>query len=235
MNNACPSCGAVYAVTTKDVGRKLKCKKCSSSLMVTDAGLIPEIATATANAPDFDSYDAPGVAPRNTKRYSAGQGDLLRSIGGLPTILFGIGIFLVVVFYFMPRISDAAINRATGSLERIKLEEQQKIRKLQETKDPEELTPEAQAEQAKEIRKIRKEYRKPQSEATDEVALATISKQRSEWLDRYGLMFGFLFLSFGCIGFVRSEQNLVVKIVGAAILVLMMILVFGTMSGCRTG
>ena len=38
MNNACPSCGAVYAVTAKDIGRKIKCKKCSSALRVDDTG-----------------------------------------------------------------------------------------------------------------------------------------------------------------------------------------------------
>ena len=39
MNNNCPSCGALYNVASKDIGRRLKCKKCNSALTVTDAGL----------------------------------------------------------------------------------------------------------------------------------------------------------------------------------------------------
>ena len=67
MNNACPSCGAVYAVTAKDVGRKIKCKKCSSALRVDDDGLVmdgPAAARLPAATPvaaevanEFDTGD----------------------------------------------------------------------------------------------------------------------------------------------------------------------------------
>ena len=50
MNSACPTCGAVYAVTPKDVGRKLKCKKCKTALAVTDAGLVVDTPSASAPA-----------------------------------------------------------------------------------------------------------------------------------------------------------------------------------------
>ena len=50
MNSACPTCGAVYAVTPKDVGRKLKCKKCHTALAVTDAGLVVDTPSASAPA-----------------------------------------------------------------------------------------------------------------------------------------------------------------------------------------
>ncbi len=39
MNNACPGCGAVYAVAEKDIGRRIACKKCSAALIVADDGL----------------------------------------------------------------------------------------------------------------------------------------------------------------------------------------------------
>jgi predicted Zn finger-like uncharacterized protein len=39
MNNACPECGAVYAVAEKDIGRRIACKKCSTTLVVTADGL----------------------------------------------------------------------------------------------------------------------------------------------------------------------------------------------------
>lgn len=39
MNNACPECGAVYAVAEKDIGRRISCKKCSTALIVAEEGL----------------------------------------------------------------------------------------------------------------------------------------------------------------------------------------------------
>lgn len=245
MNNACPSCGAVYAVTSRDIGRKLKCKKCSTALVVTDAGLVvdaPGAAPVVATeADDFDTGDEGGAVRKKAKRYGAGgagMGELIEKIGGIPTLLFGFGLFLVVVFYFMPRVSDASVDRAKGRIDRLNLEVTQKLRK--EMKDPEEvekMTPEAQQEYFKNLDKrkkeLAKEYKPKRDEAEDDVEYAKIDQKRSVWWDRYGLMFGFLFLAFGCVGYIRGEQHLVVKIVGAAILVAMMLIVFSSMGGCR--
>src|SRR4029077_15955569 len=128
MNNACPTCGAVYAVTSKDIGRKLKCKKCSTALVVTDAGLVVDAPTATAApaapvataavADDFDTGDeVVSTKGKKAKKYSlgggGGGGEFLAKIGGIPTILFSVGIFLVLWFSFMAPISEAAILRAS--------------------------------------------------------------------------------------------------------------------------
>jgi predicted Zn finger-like uncharacterized protein len=240
MNNACPSCGAVYAVSVRDVGRKLKCKKCSTALSVTDAGLVSDTPSATLAADDFTTkYDSSAFQTK-TRRSRIDSSKLILAIGGLPTLLFGIGLFLVIVFYFMPRISEASVNRAKARLDRIELEAKQKLRKdLKEQEEIDKLTTEAQQEYFKNLEKRRKEIAKelkPQKdEANDDIAYAEIDRKRSEWWDRYGLMFGFLFLSFGCLGYIRTEQNLLVKIVGAAILILMMLFVFVSMGGCRVG
>ena len=34
-----------------------------------------------------------------------------------------------------------------------------------------------------------------------------MSNARSMWFDKYGQLFGFVFLAFGCIGYLRTEQN----------------------------
>jgi len=39
MNNACPECGPVYAVTANDVGQRIACKKCGTPLVVKADGL----------------------------------------------------------------------------------------------------------------------------------------------------------------------------------------------------
>jgi predicted Zn finger-like uncharacterized protein len=40
MNNACPNCGAIYAVNRTDEGFKLRCKRCGESLIVCVSGLV---------------------------------------------------------------------------------------------------------------------------------------------------------------------------------------------------
>src|ERR1700688_316407 len=103
MNNACPSCGAVYAVTGRDIGRKLKCKKCSSALIVTDAGLVLDGPVASAPqstsrpvAVDMEDEDADEaeevvIVSKGKKgksrqgRGGPGLGELLGKVGGIPT------------------------------------------------------------------------------------------------------------------------------------------------------
>lgn len=57
MNNACPGCGAVYAVAEKDIGRRIACKKCSASLIVADDGLQLDEAAAAPPPPKDDDDD----------------------------------------------------------------------------------------------------------------------------------------------------------------------------------
>jgi predicted Zn finger-like uncharacterized protein len=251
MNNACPGCGAVYAVTSRDIGRKLKCKKCSTALLVTDAGLVVD-APGAAGGGDFDTGDAGDVvSPKKAKRYGTGGGvgEVIDKVGGIPTVLFGFGIFLVIMFYFMPKISEASVDRANGAVQRVQLDAQREVHKAETEKEepepPEEgadanawttyqtLKKDYDKNLTKKKKEITKKYKKPENEAKDDLAEARIGKLRSAWWDRYGLMFGFLFLSFGCIGYIRSDQPLLVKIVAGTILSTMMVFVFASYSGCQ--
>lgn len=51
MNNLCPACGASYQVSPEHIGRKVKCKKCQSRLVVTPEGLALEAAYVAAPPP----------------------------------------------------------------------------------------------------------------------------------------------------------------------------------------
>ena len=88
MNNSCPSCGAIYNVAQKDIGRRLKCKKCGSSLMVTEAGLEMDGggAVPAAVGADDDMYEEEAV-PRSKKKRSSGGGadpvQLFKDYGGV--------------------------------------------------------------------------------------------------------------------------------------------------------
>jgi predicted Zn finger-like uncharacterized protein len=292
MNNTCPSCGAVYNVAGKDVGRRIKCKKCGTALTVTEAGLEVDAEAAPAPAPSFpavdDRYDEEespsrdrdrGRKDRGRSRGGPGfdLGQALKAIGGLSTILFGIGAFLVIVFFFQPYISTAAVKRASGGTERFEQEQVLKLRTLEPDKDKiddervkikeeeaalDEENAKALAteenqkkyaeakkgfrtrekdlfKQEKDLEKrknnIIREMRPKSYEAHDNEASAKINAKRSEWLEQYGLMFGFAFLALGCIGYVRSDAHLVVRIVGGTILVLVMMAIFNKFSGCQGG
>lgn len=234
MNSLCPSCGTEYAVATKDIGRRLKCKKCGTALRVGESGLVVDEAAATdepaAAAPP------PVPAPRRSAQ-GAGVAEWLAKIGGTPTLLFGLGVFFVLYFFFQNTLSVASANRAEGGYDRVKLEESIEIRKLREGKDLESLSPEARNEFEKDYTKkkrdIEKKYEKPLNEANDDKEYAKIGSKRSPLLDNFGLMVGFILLAFGCIAYMRSDTHLLIRIVGGVILTLMMMAVFAKFSGCR--
>src|SRR5262245_45392852 len=125
MNNACPSCGAVYAVSAKDIGRKIKCKKCSTSLRVDDTGLVVDATSASPPPPppaqpavaaavvddDYDDEDRPKKIKKPAPRsYDPNAPSFLTKIGGIPTVIFCVGLFLVLWFTFQSGpIAEAAV------------------------------------------------------------------------------------------------------------------------------
>jgi predicted Zn finger-like uncharacterized protein len=253
MNNACPSCGAVYAVAAKDIGRKIKCKKCGSALMVADSGLVidapvppppPAAAVVEDDGGDFETGDEVVTArgkkgkksrDRDDDRRGGGAGDILAKIGGIPTILFGLGVFLVIWFSFMEPIGNAAIDRASMSVQKIDNEKATKLKKvLPKGKKMSDLTADELKKFEEDSKKINEDYEKQAEAAREEAQDARIDNVRSKKFDKYGQMFGFMFLAFGCIGYLRSDQPLVLRIVAGVILAFMMMIVFATVGsgGC---
>ena len=250
MNNACPTCGAVYAVAAKDVGRKIKCKKCSTSLIVADSGLVVDGPPSAASPPpgtgtaaplvaaaviEDDEDDASVVKSKKVKKpydRAANGPPFIEKIGGIPTILFGVGTFFVIFFTFMTPIGEASTARAKAGLDKLKHEVAVKIKKLQ----PKGKTAPTEAEIKKlgeDREKLTEEYEKKGEEAEENAASARTDNIRSALWDKYGQMFGFLFLSFGCIGYLRTEQALIMRIVAAVILAFMMMIMFTAgVGGC---
>jgi predicted Zn finger-like uncharacterized protein len=244
MNNACPTCGAVYAVTSKDIGRKLKCKKCLTALAVTDAGLVVDgsavAPVAAAVADDFDTGDEV-VSPKGKKgkKYSGpkgpGLGEMIAKVGGIPTILFGIGTFLVIWFTFMEPIGQAAITRAQANVGKLENERQAELKKLlpKGKKSPLELEGDERKTYEDKSKKINEDYEKRIEDARESASTTEVDNTRSIWFDKYGQLFGFMFLAFGCIGYLRTEQPLVIRIVAAVVLGVMLLLIFSlAVSGC---
>jgi len=248
MNSTCPTCGAVYAVTPKDVGRKLKCKKCRTALAVTDAGLVVDPPSASAPAvvatpvDDFDTGgEVLGTRGKKPRRASGppgpGVGEVIARIGGIPTILFSLGTFLVIWFTFMDPIGEAAITRASMSERKVRLEQQIELKKLlpKGKKSPLELEGDEKKTYDEKAKKVNDDYEKKADDAKEEAATTEVDVRRSIRFDKYGQMFGFVFLAFGCIGYLRTEQPLVIRIVAATVLALMLLLIFNLAAGGCAG
>ena len=237
MNNTCPTCGAVYNVAAKDIGRRIRCKKCATGLVVTDAGLeiddpavppVPSRGSAPPPPPPTfqDLDDEPprrGGRDRDRDRPARSGGlamdplKIFKDFGGVPTLLFGFGAFLVIVFLFMPIIGNAAISRAEGARERLDLEWSIQLRKLQkDKKSPEDI------EAARE--KFFKDNDRDRVE--DGVSFERVSNKRARWFEMYGMMFGFLFLMAGSLGYMMPEQTTVRRVLGTVVLGAQVLIIF---------
>ncbi|QJW98922.1 MJ0042-type zinc finger domain-containing protein [Frigoriglobus tundricola] len=252
MNTACPTCGAVYNVAAKDIGRKLKCKKCSTALKVTEDGLELDGGTGASDpkpapvpaAVEEDEEDEEDEAPRRKKTgksYDRGPrpnpfaaiNGALTAVGGIPTLLFGFGVFLVIVFTSFPIIGTAGTERANANVE--KLTNELKVKKdalAPKNKKPSDWSDADRKAVQEGAEKLDEEYSKRIKEAALSAESTKIDNRRDVWYEMYGLMFGFLFVAFGCIGYLRTEQPLVLKIVAAVILCFMMMMMFMKFGGC---
>jgi len=248
MNNTCPTCGAVYNVAMKDVGRKIKGKKCSTALRETEKGLEEEDGrgpsddpkpAAVVEADDRDDRDDDDRPAKKAKREKAPRGPgvdpmaALSAIGGPSTIAFGFGVFLVIVFTALPIIGTAGTDRANAYVDKLKLEQATKVKALiPKGKKLTELSADELKKYDDETKKINDDFEKQIADAGLDAERTKIGNRRDVWMEMYGLMFGFIFVSFGCIGYLRTEQPLVLKIVAAVILGIMMIIMFGKGGGC---
>jgi hypothetical protein len=98
------------------------------------------------------------------------------------------------------------------------------------------LTEDERKKYQEDAKKIREDYEKQMETAQEDADSTQINNVRSVWFDKYGQLFGFIFLAFGCIGYLRTDQPLVMKIVAAVVLGLMLLMIFSlAVGGCGGG
>lgn len=245
MNNSCPTCGAVYNVAPKDMGRRIKCKKCQTALVVTENGLeteqpggaAPPLPSAAPSSAFDDVLVDDGPSPRKSKlrdrgrRFGAGldTGDLLTKIGGIPTLLFGFGVFLVVFTGFQEAIGRAKIERRVAQYNEGKMEHDKEVEAINNNKDLKE------ADKADKIKKENERWEKEEKTLKADQAASTYANQKSGYVDKYVLMFGFLLIAFGCLGYLRADTALLLRVVAGIILVAMVLGLFKTAVGVAAG
>jgi hypothetical protein len=242
VNNNCPTCGALYNVAAKDIGRKLKCKKCGAALRVTENGLELEDDAKAASDPKPGSKSSPAMIEdddepvvKKKSRDRGPRGNPLAAVGGLPTVLFGVGVFFVIVFTSLPIIGVAGTDRANAYVD--KLNNELKVKKdalAPKNKKPADWTDADRKAVQEGSEKLDEEYAKKLKDAALDAETTKIANRRDVWMERYGLMFGFILVSFGCIGYLRADEPLSLKIVMGVILAFMMMVMFGTfgVQGC---
>ncbi len=224
MNNSCPSCGVVYSVALKDIGRRISCKKCFAALEVTPNGLELDPSEAEDN-PDVmrESHNSNDDTIQTTKppifATSDGQMEMPKNllqrftaIADIPTYLFGAGCFFFLVFMFFPVIDQSEIARRKAKIQlgELRLSEAMRDAKAQSN------TQELETNWAKEKKWL-----------DDDVRWAIAGAERAKYWNYHGMLLGCLLLAFGCLGFLQNNQPSIRKIVGA--IVLCSLLVFGIM------
>jgi predicted Zn finger-like uncharacterized protein len=234
VNNTCPNCGAIYNVAMKDLGRRIKCKKCGSSLEVRESGL--EIEDPNAPPPvtgkPVEEADLDEAPKRKKDRRPAGPAfnpmELLAKVGGIPTVLFGFGVFIILFTGFQDAIGKAKIDKRTAAIE----EGQARINGDQRRYD--ELKNKTGADDEK-IKQAKENWEKEKKALEEEKLISELANKRSGYLDRYVMMLGFLSIAFGCMGYLIADYGLVLRIVAAVILLFMVMAMFKATVGHSVG
>ena len=115
-----------------------------------------------------------------------------------------------------------------------KLSNEMKVKQdalVPKNKKPNDWTDAERTKMREDQEKIAEDYAKKINDAKLDAEGTKISNRRDVWLETYGLMFGFIFVAFGCLGYLRSDQPLTLRIVAAVILGAMMLIMFGKFGG----
>ena len=222
MRNACPTCETVYAVTPKDVGRRIVCKKCGATLVIDDDGFRVETPPRPAEPMPLRE-ERPRAARPPREPLMAPLWARVKPYLDPPTAAFAAGVFLVIVSLFMPLIGKAKVERRQAAITEERLYTDDLIKQLRAGKTANE----------ERIKKVEEDWQKRRETLELDVKYAEVGNQMSTYWDRYWLLAGFLLLGFGAIGFMRDTQPLIRRIVGAVVVTAQMLLVFATMiAGC---
>jgi hypothetical protein len=240
MNSGCPSCGTLYVLAPRHLGRRKQCKKCQTWLLVTENGL--KIDPSAPDA-DFDDVNANngGIAAKMRKARERGRqlaagfdsAGALARVGGIPSLLFGLGIFLVVFTGFQETIGKAKIERRVAQYNEAKADHDKEIEAISGNKDLKE------SDKAERAKREDERWDKEQKSLKADHAASAAANQRSGYVDKYVLLSGFLLIAFGCVGYLRDESALLLRVVAGVILTGMVLGLFriavGTAAGLDAG
>jgi hypothetical protein len=214
MINLCPQrgCDATYDLDYSDVGRTIRCRKCGSQLEVEERGLRlvssgEEPVLGTEEAVPVRPIEEPG-RPRMSSPFQ--RPALTNTVTVFSTVLFTLGALLVILFLFLPVIDQTAVARQ---------------RALRATEQRErDRRGERPFKGDGEIDVPPREKKRTSFDADPDEART--AAERSFYGYSIGMLFGFLLLAGGSIGYLAPSQSTPRKVVGAVVISAQMVLVF---------
>jgi len=232
MQNTCPQCNTIYTISVEHIGRRIACKNCRTALLVAESGLVRDgdtNAASVGSAPDvpvrrryreeevldLEPVSTPTPTPSRVSRMrvegGSGPGQRLRSFFDLPTALFAIGMIVTIVSMFGPLLDSGRVLARQADLAEATSDYARKSEELKDT---------AQA-------KAREEFGKVKDKLGAEVSAAKYDAARSQRFDQRGIMFGFVCLGLGCLGWISDPGASPMRHrVAVWLLTSMMVLVF---------
>jgi predicted Zn finger-like uncharacterized protein len=248
MNNACPECGAVYAVSDKDIGRRIACKKCNAALIVTEQGLEDDgpgaVTSKREDAPERErgrgdsgrrrNRDADsGVRPRRSRIPAAGEIlKKIKAVADIPTWLFGVGLLISIYSFHTPMIDSANVLSRIGDAQYAEVRHAADVRDLSQGNEGK-LT----EDHRKSIEIKQKEYAKETPRLNEKINAATAAANQAQWWNIMYRIVGLILLAFGAIGYLVGEQPQTKRILGAVTLgiILMHVVAPGLQFQVQTG
>lgn len=231
MNKTCPSCGTPFNVSPQDEGKQFNCFKCNTALTVTRTGLqagggaavpLPRPPSApVVNLPMAEEAAAPARSAANPL---ADVLAWLRYIPDVPTWLFGLGMFIVIVCLFSPALGSA---RAKSAEAQVQLGQMRFDRSEKEFK----AKPNPSVAEVENQKKMKESW--DREKETLEAAAKELDLNARAWDYWYtlGMMFGFLILAVASLGYLSPHQPTIRRVVGAVVLVAQILLVFTKFTG----
>jgi DNA-directed RNA polymerase subunit M/transcription elongation factor TFIIS len=229
MNNACPECGAIYAVAEKDIGRRIACKKCNAALIVTEKGLEHDGPDAAPSKREDASERDRGrdrddggrrrrgrnddMDERPRKQRGPGVGEMLNKFKGMldvATWLYAIGLFLTIYSFFTPQLDTANVASRMGDQVNAAIDDAVDEREVNSKNDGK-----PSEDDRKTREKTKKAYEKEMPRLKEKYGYAQASAMKAQWGNIYLRIIGLTLLAFGSIGYLVGEQLQTKRVLGA--------------------
>ncbi len=257
MNNACPECGAVYAVAEKDVGRRIACKKCNTALIVKDEGLVRDDIAATSKREDAPDRDRPrarddddrprrrdeedddrprrrrdrdddDVGERPRKPRGPGMGEYIKKLKGMGGMAdVSTWLYGIGLLLTIYSFFSPQLDRANIA-GREGVSDYAKLEDDADERDTAARNDNKPTDAEKESRKKRKlEYDKDKPRLEDKAKYAEAGAKRAQWTNIMLRVIGFVVLAIGAIGYLTGEQSQFKRVLGGVTILLILLQVIG--------
>jgi hypothetical protein len=224
VNQNCPVCGTQFKVGPDQVGTQFPCFKCGTGLTVTNTGIqAAGMAPPTGPVHTLPPSAPPQLIASPAPAAAAGPGGPAwwRRVD-VPTWLFALGTFLVILYLFLPLINHKKERRAHAKLNLGEVREkraEEDFKKAQ-TSAPANATAQLTRTQARE------NWTKDKAQLEAEISDAKNEAEMAEYWYTWGMMFGFILLAGAALGYLNPSQPTIRRIVGAIVLCGQILLIF---------